>query len=240
MEKYNISTNLIGVIKNPYDKATSERREAERRWLSTGPTIHKQVYNAAKRHATTLVQAAKTSFFSTKIMESKSSKQLLNITNQLASRKKSSALPTVQLHRRFADFFLSKVQTIRHNLDNQAQLVCFGESEEQSCSRSSFRPVSEDDVRKMILKSSPKSCELDPMPTFLLFECIDEVVPAITHVVNEYFLSGTFPSMFKTAIVKPLLKKPSLDQDRLKNYRPVSNLSFLSKVAEKLVLSQQL
>ncbi|WP_419588267.1 RNA-directed DNA polymerase, partial [Thiolapillus sp.] len=31
---------------------------------------------------------------------------------------------------------------------------------------------------------------------------------------------------------------PSLDQDDLKNYRPVSNLSFLSKVAEKLVLSQ--
>ncbi|WP_419637627.1 reverse transcriptase domain-containing protein, partial [Thiolapillus sp.] len=98
--------------------------------------------------------------------------------------------------------------------------------------------MSEDDVRKMILKSSPKSCELDPMPTSLLFECIDEVVPAITHVVNESFLSGTFPSMFKTAIVKPLLKKPSLDQDDLKNYRPVSNLSFLSKVAEKLVLSQ--
>ena len=76
------------------------------------------------------------------------------------------------------------------------------------------------------------------MPTSLLFECIDEVVPAITHVVNESFLSGTFPSMFKPAIVKPLLKKPSLDRDDLKNYRPVSNLSFLPKVAEKLVLPQ--
>ena len=113
--------------------------------------------------------------------------------------------------------------------------MCFGESEEQyvACSLSSFRPVSEDDVRKMIVKSSPKSCELDPMPTSLLFECIDEFVPAITHVVNESFLSGTFPSMFKTAIVKPLLKKPSLDQDDLKTYRPVSSLSFLSKLAEK-------
>ena len=116
--------------------AKRERRKAERRWLSTGLTVHKQVYNAAKRHITRLVQAAKTSFFSTKIMESKSSKQLFNITNQLASRKKPSALPTVyplvQLPQRFADFFLSKVQTIRHTLDNQAQLVCFGESEEQS------------------------------------------------------------------------------------------------------------
>ena len=44
--------------------------------------------------------------------------------------------------------------------------------------------------------------------------------------------------MFKTAIVKPILKNPSLDQDDFKNNRPVSNLSFIAKVAEKLVLSQ--
>ena len=39
-------------------------------------------------------------------------------------------------------------------------------------------------------------------------------------------------SEFITAIVK-LLKKPSLDRNNLKNYRPVSNLSFLSKSLEK-------
>ena len=58
-----------------------------------------------------------------------------------------------------------------------------------------FSAVSEDDVRKMILNSSPKSCELDPMPTSLHFECIDEVVPAITHVVNESsFQAHSLPS----------------------------------------------
>ena len=44
-----------------------------------------------------------------------------------------------------------------------------------------------------------------------------------------------FPNDFKNAIVKPLLKKPSLDKDELKNYMPVSNLHFISKVIEKLV-----
>ena len=105
--------------------AKRERREAERRWLSTGLTVHKQFYSAAKKHVTRLVQAAKTSFFSTKIMESKSSKQLFNIKNQLASRKQPLALPTVyqpvQLPQRFADFFLSKVKTICHNQDNQVK-----------------------------------------------------------------------------------------------------------------------
>ena len=50
--------------------------------------------------------------------------------------------------------------------------------------------------------------------------------------------SGLFPSAFKSAIMKPLLKKTTLNLDILKNYRPVSNLSFLSKILEKVVLRQ--
>jgi hypothetical protein len=56
--------------------------------------------------------------------------------------------------------------------------------------------------------------------------------------VNDSLTSGVVPSLFKIAVVKPLLKKPSLDQNNLKNYRPVSNLPFLSKILEKVVLQQ--
>ena len=87
---------------------------------------------------------------------------------------------------------------------------------------------------------APKSCELDPIPTSLQFDCSDEIVPALTHVVNESLLSGTFPTVFKRAIVKPLLKKTSLDQNDLKNFRTVSNLSFFSKLLQKVVMSQLL
>ena len=62
----------------------------------------------------------------------------------------------------------------------------------------------------------------------------------LTHVVNESFLTGRFPDIFKFAIVRPLLKKPSLDPNSLTNYRPVSNLSIPSKIIEKVVLSQVL
>ena len=47
-----------------------------------------------------------------------------------------------------------------------------------------------------------------------------------------------FPSVYKSALVKPLLKKMSLDPTDLQNYRPVPSLSFLPKVLERLVLSQ--
>ena len=48
------------------------------------------------------------------------------------------------------------------------------------------------------------------------------------------------PDCFKRAIVKPLLKKTGLDENDFKNFRPVSNLPFLSKILEKVVLKQLL
>ena len=51
-------------------------------------------------------------------------------------------------------------------------------------------------------------------------------------------MSDIFLSLYKTAIVKPLTKKPSLDHSDLKSHCPVSNLSFISKIIEKIVLSQ--
>jgi len=47
--------------------------------------------------------------------------------------------------------------------------------------------------------------------------------------------SAYVPHTFKSARIRPLLKKPGLDQNLLKNYRPVSNLPFISKILEKVV-----
>lgn len=46
------------------------------------------------------------------------------------------------------------------------------------------------------------------------------------------------PSHLKVAKLRPLLKKPSLDHTQFSNYRPVSNLSFISKAIEKYVAKQ--
>ena len=56
--------------------------------------------------------------------------------------------------------------------------------------------------------------------------------------MNCSLQEGIFPTAFKTALVKPRLKKNDLDAMDPNNYRPVSNLSFLSKILEKVVFSQ--
>ena len=60
----------------------------------------------------------------------------------------------------------------------------------------------------------------------------------ILHIVNHALSSGIFPDHFKHACIRPLLKSSTGDKDAMKNYRPISNLLFLSKVIEKRVHNQ--
>ena len=91
---------------------------------------------------------------------------------------------------------------------------------------------------KILKSSGSKSCDLDPIPTSLVKEWADIFITPITKIVNYSIKEGSFPNCFKMAYVTPLQKKPSLDRNILKNYRPVSNLSFISKLIEKVVAKQ--
>ena len=57
-------------------------------------------------------------------------------------------------------------------------------------------------------------------------------------MVNASLADGRLPELQKHAIVSPLLKKPGWDVDDMANYRPVSNLTLVSKVTERAVASQ--
>ena len=93
-------------------------------------------------------------------------------------------------------------------------------------------------VKECILNSAPKSCDLDPIHSKLLIECLDSILPSLTDLFNSSLASGIFQQCFKSALVTPILKKRCLDHNDLNNYRPVSNLCFIAKILQKLVLSQ--
>ena len=88
---------------------------------------------------------------------------------------------------------------------------------------------------KIISCMNKTTCKSDPFPTKLLFSHLSSMISIILHIINLCLTSGIFPQSCKSSIVLPLMKKTGLDQEILKNYRPVSNLSFLSKVIEKVI-----
>ena len=97
-----------------------------------------------------------------------------------------------------------------------------------------FHPLSCDVLSSLISKLNKTTCVLDPFPTKLLMSRLFYIIDILC-IVNLCFSYGVFPTACKSSIIFPLIKKQGLDPEILKNYRPVANLSFISKIIEKAI-----
>ena len=93
-------------------------------------------------------------------------------------------------------------------------------------------------VKECILNFASRACELVAIPSKLLLECLDSILPSLTVLFNSSLASSIFPQCFISALATPILKKRCLDLNDLNNYRPVSNLCFIAKILEKICLIQ--
>ena len=100
-----------------------------------------------------------------------------------------------------------------------------------------FAPVLQSDVKEIVTSAPAKSCELDPITTSLLKMHIEVLAPIICNITNSIFKTGIFSDELKDALVHPLHKHHSLELE-LKNFRPVSNLSYLGKIIKRLACRQ--
>ena len=139
-----------------------------------------------------------------------------------------------QLAEEFANFFIDKIHKICQQFQDTDAYVSEASNIPQL---RRFSPMTESAVERTINSMQSKSCELDAIPTPLLKILISKCLPFITRIVNISLTEGIFSNNWKVGIVRPLLKKAGLALMD-KNYRPVANLSFLSKLVEKCVLQQ--
>ena len=219
----------------------AEKRQAERRWRKTGLPGHRLVFKSLIAKLNTLIAKSKKLFYEAKISADASSKFLYSVVSNFYDKNKSSILPTNlplnELPKVFNEFFISKITKIRSAFDldfpHSVSIKTFSGDV-----LSAFKLLSEKEVKALILSAPAKSCSLDPIPASILFSNIDSVLECITCIINDSLFTGTMPDCLKHAVISPLLKKRNLDQNLLKNYRPVSNLPFISKIVEKAVCSQ--
>ena len=73
-----------------------------------------------------------------------------------------------------------------------------------------FQRVFENGLKNIILSSKSKSCSLDALPTWLLKNCIDVLLPTITTIINTFLDQDIFPSQFKRSLVPSILSKRKL------------------------------
>ena len=192
-------------------QAKAERRRAERKWVTSKLTIHRDIFNQCKSKVKAFIASGKKQYYSSKIAESVSSKTLFSIANAMSAKGRNTNLPSLfpinELPDKFGVFFQSKIGKIRSSLDSLKTNLSPEHEPFHGETFDNFHLVSEQDIRSLITSSSPKSCGLDPIPTSLLVKHFDSLCTVITKIINNSLASGTVPESFKHAIIKPLLKK---------------------------------
>ena len=132
---------------------------------------------------------------------------------------------------------LDAAATVHNNHSTLAPSVNCSQPSSSSGFFSNFELLSEDSVKKLVLSVPTKSCSLDPVPTKVVKECLDEFGPLLTVIINQSLQSGVFPDVWKEALVTRTLKKSGSDL-AFKNFRPISNLQFVSKLVERAAADQ--
>ena len=250
LETYAPPTTLTRLVKNrmPYyndsiHDARRERRRAERKWRKTRSELDRELYLIERRNVNDLTMSAKQAFFKDKLSTC-SAKDVYRTINSLLN-KNVQHLPyydsAAELANKFSSYFVTKIVNIRKELDSQ-NVIIPDHFRDSSCVNivplEVFRPTTEEEILKIINSSPSKTSRLDPIPTWYLKDNISHLLPVLTDIVNVSLSTGVFPKGAHSAIIRPLLKKPTLDQNTLKNYRPVANITFVGKLIEKIACSR--
>ena len=124
----------------------------------------------------------------------------------------------------FKKYFITKIDLFREELDEMEMDTSPSEylmNYKQVKEFAAIERLSEEQVKKLDMKSPNKQCRLHPIPTWMLKECLDVILPYLS------LQTGRFADAWKRALFSPSLKNPTLDI-AFSNFRPISNRSFVS------------
>jgi len=229
--------------------AKRTRRRLERRWRTTGDESDRLQYRRSCRRANQLINESRTCHYRQRFQDAGCDhKKRWRIVGELLHSHDSDKTRTDTENRALCDtfsaYFIDKIVKLRDNVSDtlrslQSTLpsyLSFPPYHGPVIDR--LPPVTTEEVRKVLNSCPHKSSAMDTVPTSLLVRCQSTFSEIITNLANLSFTTGVFPAKFKQASVTPLIKGHSLDKSVPANYRPISNLNFISKVLERLFLAR--
>ena len=219
-------------------------RSLERQWRSHHETDAYHAWRAGLIQYKKLIRATRGAYYSSLIEDNKNNHRFLFNTVAKLTRSHHSTHPHIPPSLSsddFMDYFNNKIEGIRSKI----RPLRSSEPPANSLAVTSdtpplteFSPLDSKQLTQLVLSTRATTCLLDPIPTRLFKEILPTINIAVLDIINSSLVKGHVPQMLKEAVIRPSLKKPSLDAEVLANYRPISNLPFLSKIIEKIVAKE--
>ena len=227
---------------NEYRDYRKLRRKAEAKAHKLDATAEdKALYKDISIECSNLADLKKKQYFKNMVNNSGGNPRTLwQLVNKNLDRKQSNPLPDytydlAELASDFNSYFTDKIDKIRSHMDDTSVLDSSGGHNENTCFWQTFEPATMEELDEIINEAGIKCSPSDILPLTVLKDNLHILQPLILEIVNASLSQGSMDGV-KLADIIPLLKSNSLDPNVLKNFRPVSNLTFLGKLIERVVL----
>ena len=225
-------------------EARKRRRLAETKWRKKKTVELRAQYVIARNEVHELIKTTKKQYYSRKIREAGADmNKLTKFFKELLGRNKLVILPECDtdsnLSNKFVTHFDEKIENIYNSFDNQRYIACAFLPEFPFVKMRKFEPVALADIINIVKETKKTYCDNDPFPISDLVDAsnFNEIMGIYTKIVNMSLDQAIFPESEKCAIVRPTFKGKG-DHQTLDSYRPISNLSFVSKIIETVVQKQ--
>ena len=235
-------------------KLSNKQNNLYKKSLINPSTKNINKYKKFRNYFTSIKHKTEQSYYNKKFMDAKHDiKQKWNIINNILNKKnqpiKISKIILNQTSIEEPDgicdalnnYYINITKTIltTHNNNSQNEIKHANNNNHYKLNynikNSIFiEPTNEIEINNIIKKlSNKKSISDDNLSNFIIKQIASGILTPLTHIFNISLSMGVFPNCFKTSKVIPIYKRG--DREDVSNYRPISLLSPLSKILEKLM-----
>ena len=185
------------------------KRKYERKWRLSKNPANKLKYKDQQKKYDRLLNTSRKNYLSNLILQNqKDPKSLFKLINSLLTNSKRNIFPDFSSDKKLAEefslYFLQKVAVIHRNLSDIISSHDYHVTPEQPryhTTLNAFKDVTEDTISNLIRQSPKKTCSLDPIPTWLLADCKEGVLPVIRTIINSSITLSHMPSSLKFAAI---------------------------------------
>ena len=236
-----------------YRQAVSLRRSCEKTHRKSRDPDDKMLLNIQESVCTKLADMKRTSYYQKAIADRAGDQRaLFSLVSELTDSSPTSPTPDYStddiVARDLNTSFVDKISNIHLSISKNANTLPITNKKkitEKNISKknstinintllSDFALTTEKELADILSSSKFSTSDLDPLPPSVLKECIQTLLPFLVVLVNYSLKQGSIDGLTE-AVIRPLLKKAGLDPNIFSNLRPISNLTFISKLIERVV-----
>ena len=249
-----LRTKKVGKKKPPWitsqlKQSMRKRDSLKKKAKQTGDPLIWQQYKSSRNRTNNQIKRGKSQYFTDNLETNKNNlKSTWKLINELNSRNASNHKTisnikvgdeTINSPKDISETFNSHFTSVGENLASEIPPSSVEPDAYVVPAKTTFSvklPTLSAVYKKLKDINQRKAAGLDKFPCKLLKIAAGIVAPSLTQIFNKIISTGIFPTDWKLAKVTPIFKKGK--KDEMNNYRPISVISVVAKIFEKLIFEE--